>query len=173
MRAAGAWHRGLASDVLACGGRRWAGQSEARVLQTLLLDAGVPASRVHSEHCSLNTFENIWYAVELLEGLGAKRLFVVTCDFHISRALSLFSDAGFDCVGLAATTPPSKRRLRGQLSEFASRALQPVLKQLRPSFAELLPSTVPPRLLESHVSREPIRGRARDRSSRRDRDRKL
>ncbi len=146
-RAAEAWRRGLAPELIVCGGRRWAGDSEAAVLARALIEAGVPPSRIHAEHCSLTTYENVWYSAELLQRLGAKRLFIVTCDFHIPRALRLFGHAGFDCVGLAARTPAQRSHLRRQLSEFASTLIQPTLKQLGPRVSQLLNDNTPPRQL--------------------------
>jgi uncharacterized SAM-binding protein YcdF (DUF218 family) len=57
------------------------------------------------EDRSLNTAENARFSAALLTELGAQRIFVVTCDFHMRRALSEFGRLGFDVLGLSAPSP--------------------------------------------------------------------
>jgi uncharacterized SAM-binding protein YcdF (DUF218 family) len=82
------------------GGRRWGAQSEARALGTALRQAGVPAAAVIEEHWSLSTHENAVCSAAILARLGARRAAVVTCPWHMARALQSFRDAGVDALPL-------------------------------------------------------------------------
>jgi SanA protein len=126
QRAALAFHDGLGPLVIACGGRRWHGQAEAAVMRQALLELGVPSDRVLCELHSGTTWGNAVHGAKLLRSLGARKIAVVTCDFHQRRALSLFGRAGFDAVGLSCSSPATGLlRLRIRLWEALLRSIQP------------------------------------------------
>src|SRR5262249_30489336 len=89
-RAARAFHEHRARAVIASGGRRWRGISEAELLAERLTAFGVPREAVVRELCSLSTLENAWYSAELLRAGSFTRPAVVTCDWHLPRALACF-----------------------------------------------------------------------------------
>ncbi len=103
-RAALAWHDSQTGIVIASGGRRWRGTSEADALFEALLKLGVPERVIVRELWSLSTVENAWYSTELLRAAGLERPLIVTCDWHMPRALACFEHAGIAGVALAVTT---------------------------------------------------------------------
>lgn len=85
--------------------------AEADALRAALEAGGLPPGRLHVELLSLTTVENALCAAPLLRALGARRPGVVTCDFHVPRALAAFAQAGFPAaIGLPAGTPPRPPR---------------------------------------------------------------
>jgi uncharacterized SAM-binding protein YcdF (DUF218 family) len=104
--AAEAYHAGVASCVVASGGRRHAGQIEARVLRRELLRAGVPDAAIVEELSSLSTRENAAYVAEIVRRRGGRTVAVVTCDWHLPRALANFRRAGMDPMPWPAPAPP-------------------------------------------------------------------
>ena len=121
--AAQAFHAGVAPLVLASGGRRWGSQIEARALRLALVADGVPASAVALELCSLSTFENAIFSAALLSRLGARRAAVVTCPWHMARALDSFRTAGVEAIPLPtpAVDIPRLRRLQLEVHEIVCR----------------------------------------------------
>ncbi len=95
-RAAEAYAERVAPLVLVSGGRRWGAHAEAPVIAAEIVRCGVPGEAVVQELCSLSTYENAIFSSALLRRLGAKRIAVVTCAWHIERALSNFRNAGAD-----------------------------------------------------------------------------
>jgi uncharacterized SAM-binding protein YcdF (DUF218 family) len=124
QRAAQAYREGLAPMILVSGGTRWGGRSEADGFAQFLFDQGIPKRDVLLEARSQTTRENAQQATALLAPRGACRVVVVTCDFHMPRALAQFTANGLDCVGLAATTPPGTglRKLVRLAREVVARA---------------------------------------------------
>jgi uncharacterized SAM-binding protein YcdF (DUF218 family) len=123
-RAATAFAEGLAPLIVASGGRRWHGVSEAEALARHLQTRGVPASAIVSEMLSLSTAENAFFSAEVLRQRGLTRVGVVTCDWHLPRALACFVRAGLDAVGVAAPSPPlpwARRQLRALRETFGLR----------------------------------------------------
>jgi uncharacterized SAM-binding protein YcdF (DUF218 family) len=114
-RAARAYAEGLAKVVIVSGGRRWNGVVEADALADALVLAGVPREALVLERESQTTHENAVMTARLLGADSKRSVGVVTCDWHLRRALYCFERAGLTASGLAAVSPPlspAKRLLR-------------------------------------------------------------
>jgi len=105
-RAASAYHDGLSSSVVVSGGRRWNGVVEADALGAALAERGVPRAALLLERESRTTHENAVRTARLLLAQGKRHVGVVTCDWHLGRALYCFSRAGLEPVGIGAVSPP-------------------------------------------------------------------
>jgi uncharacterized SAM-binding protein YcdF (DUF218 family) len=94
--AAGAYARRGDADVVvvASGGRRWAGIVEADAMARELARLGVPEGAIVRERCSLSTRDNARFAAAALERRGIARATVVTCAWHLARAVTLFTREG-------------------------------------------------------------------------------
>jgi uncharacterized SAM-binding protein YcdF (DUF218 family) len=106
LLAESALHSGLTHHILACGGKAWNGVRETDALCAFLIGRGVPETAVERESSSLSTRQNAHYAAELLLPRGARRVWLVTCDWHMPRALRCFEGAGFVPEPLPARSPP-------------------------------------------------------------------
>ncbi len=93
------------SLIVACGGRAWNGRVEADELARLLAEGDVPRSAIVRERCSLDTRENARFASEMLRRRGIEDVVVVTCSWHLPRALRLFRDAGLRATGFGVDPP--------------------------------------------------------------------
>jgi len=112
LRAAAAYDR-LRVPVLLSGGRAWEGMIEAVAFRAwLLARGGVPATATWLECCSLSTAENARFSAGILAELGVRRVGVVTCDWHLPRALGAFARAGVEACPLPALSPRTDLRRR-------------------------------------------------------------
>ena|SRR5687767_691607 len=136
-RAARAFHEGIAQLVIASGGVRWGGVLEADALCRELVLAGVPRGSILLERRSNSTRQNARFVAQLIEERGdtphgsssMRELALVTCDWHMPRALRCFGWVGLQAVALPAASPIvrlPRRLLRGTrelLSGWVDRAL--------------------------------------------------
>ncbi|NUO52408.1 MAG: YdcF family protein, partial [Polyangiaceae bacterium] len=120
--AAAAYRAGLASKIIAAGGRRWGDHVEAEAIARWLVKSGVPEDRVLMELCSLTTAENAIFSVPLLRRLEKSRAIVVTCEWHMPRAVAAFEAVGIEAIALAAPPPPSTlvTKVRRKVHELLS-----------------------------------------------------
>ena len=88
--------------IVVSGGRRWGDEVEADAMARELTLRGVPAGAIVRERCSLSTRENARFAAELLGRRGARGAVLVTCPWHMARAVALFSRAGVAVEAVAA-----------------------------------------------------------------------
>jgi uncharacterized SAM-binding protein YcdF (DUF218 family) len=123
--AATAFLGGAAPWIVVSGGRRWGSHIEARAMARAILGAGVPASAVIEELCSLSTRENAVFSAAVLRRLGARRAAIVTCPWHMARALASFRAAGVDAIPLPTERPdlPPLSRLYLAAHEIVCRRL--------------------------------------------------
>ncbi len=105
--AAAAYRAGLGSAIVPAGGRRWGAHVEAEAMRRWLVRNGVPDDRIFPELCSLTTVENAVFSASVLRRLGGRRAVVVTCSWHMPRALACFAAAGVPTVGVPAPPPPA------------------------------------------------------------------
>jgi uncharacterized SAM-binding protein YcdF (DUF218 family) len=103
-----AFFEGIAPIVVASGGRRWGDRVEAVAIAEELLAAGVSGEAVYTELASLTTTENAAYTAALVRRLVGRRprVAIVTCSWHMPRALRCFERAGADVVA-RPVDPPS------------------------------------------------------------------
>jgi uncharacterized SAM-binding protein YcdF (DUF218 family) len=101
-RATNAFRANPVPLIIVSGGRRWHGEAEADVLARRLVRLGVPGGVLVRELCSLSTLENAAYSAEILRERGLLRPAIVTCDWHMARALACFAWMGLAATPLAA-----------------------------------------------------------------------
>lgn len=131
-RAARAFREEGAAQVIASGGKAWAGLQECEAFAQGLIARGVPAEKVLQECKSMTTRGNARGVLELLRGRNAQRLGLVTCDWHMPRALRLFRQLGLSPIAVPAASParPLHVVTARYLRERGSLALDLVLAPL-------------------------------------------
>ena len=80
--------------------------TEASVMATYLMDAGIDPLRIQLEEKSTSTYENLLYSKELLPE-GVKEVTIISNDFHLTRAKYLANVVGLEADVLGAPTPNS------------------------------------------------------------------
>lgn len=115
-RAAQGYVEGVAPYVIASGGRRWGELIEADMLHRELLRGGVPHEAITRELWSLTTHENAIFSAEILRRRGARKVAIVTCDWHVDRAIANFRAAGVDAWPLPSTG--LRRGIMGEAYRF-------------------------------------------------------
>jgi uncharacterized SAM-binding protein YcdF (DUF218 family) len=97
---------GRASRLLFSGGTPDQRPTEAHTMARLASSLGATDSQLLLEPASNSTFENAARSSELLGAMGEAEIILITCDFHVARALAHFRSAG-----LKVWPVPSSRSL--------------------------------------------------------------
>ena len=91
--------------IVVCGGQ--GGNEplpEGEAMRDWLLEKGVPDDQVIAETGSMNTRQNLQNAIALLP--AARRVTIVTSDYHLPRALQIARDLGLDADGIGSPCKP-------------------------------------------------------------------
>jgi uncharacterized SAM-binding protein YcdF (DUF218 family) len=99
-----AFERGVAPVVIVTGGRRWDGHMEALSMGRLLSRLGVPEGAIVLEPFALSTSENAYFSVRLGRLRGWRRILVVTCPWHMRRAVQDFRLCGAEVIPMPAAS---------------------------------------------------------------------
>lgn len=120
-----AFERGVAPVVVVTGGRRWDGQMEAVSMGRLLSRLGVPEEAIVLEPFALSTSENAYFTVRHGRLRGWRRFAVVTCSWHLRRAVQDFRLCGAEVIPMPADSGSGaiERRVIRSIKERTSMRL--------------------------------------------------
>jgi uncharacterized SAM-binding protein YcdF (DUF218 family) len=133
-RAARAYADGLAPLVIASGGKAWFGSTEARAFGRRLIELGVAAEHLVREEFSQTTLQNARYVARIARARKLQRLGIVTCDWHMRRALAAFEYQGLKAEPVPAPSP--NRTLARQTLRFGLERIRALADRVS---ASLLP----------------------------------
>lgn len=109
------FEQGLAPVVVPSGGRRWHGHMEAISMLRMLQRLGVPKSAIVVEPFALSTLENAYFSTRLARLRRWRRLTVVTCPWHMPRAMANFEACGVDVLPRPTPKAPASFRARAYM----------------------------------------------------------
>lgn len=92
--ARGLWQQLDRAPMILVSGGGAAGVSEAALMSYILIQSGVPPSRLVREESSRSTRENATFSADLLKSMNAERYYLVTSAMHMPRARLAFGAIG-------------------------------------------------------------------------------
>lgn len=102
------YQSGAAKRLLMSGDHGRKDYDEVNVMKSYALHEGVPSEAVFMDHAGFSTYESMYRARDIF---GAKRIIIVTQEYHLYRALYDAEALGLEAYGVAA----DGRRYSGQL----------------------------------------------------------
>lgn len=92
---------GFVSKLLVSGDHGQADYNEVRAMKDYAITKGVPAEDIFMDHAGFSTYETMYRADAIFE---IKRAFIVTQEYHLSRALYDAQAMGIDARGVICDT---------------------------------------------------------------------
>lgn len=93
------YHTGAAPKLLMSGDHGQTDYDEVNVMKQYALNAGVPAEDIFLDHAGFSTYESIYRARDIFQ---AKKIIIVTQEYHLHRALHLAKAMGLEAYGVSA-----------------------------------------------------------------------
>ena len=100
---------GAAPKLLMSGDHGRADYDEVDAMKTYAVEAGVPSADVFMDHAGFSTYETVYRARDIF---CAKKVIIVTQEYHLYRALYIAQALGLDAYGVGA----DYRSYAGQLT---------------------------------------------------------
>ena len=113
-----AYNAGAAPKLLMSGDHGRKEYDEVNVMKDYAIEAGVPSVDVFMDHAGFSTYESIYRARDVFM---AKRVLIVTQEYHLYRALYVARSLGLEAEGIAADLRPYRGQLRYDLREVLAR----------------------------------------------------
>lgn len=108
-RAVSLYEDGAAPKLLMSGDHGTPEYDEVDAMKRYAVEAGIPSADVFMDHAGFSTYETIYRAKEIF---GAKRIIVVTQQYHLYRAMYIAQAMDMEVYGVAA----DYRKYSGQFS---------------------------------------------------------
>ena len=109
---------GASARLLMSGDHGTKGHDEVNAMKDAAMAAGVPSEAVFMDHAGFSTYDSMYRARDVF---GAKKLVVVTQEYHLPRALWIARRMGLEAVGVACDTQRYSGQLYRDLRELLAR----------------------------------------------------
>lgn len=87
------------SKLLMSGDHHTPTYNEVQVMKDYATERGIASEDVFMDHAGLNTYDSIWRAKEVF---GAKRVIIVSQEYHLYRALYIAEQLGLEAWGVSS-----------------------------------------------------------------------
>ncbi len=109
---------GASDRLLLSGDHSRVDYNEVGAMKKYMLDRGIEANVVFTDHAGLDTYDTMYRAKEIFK---AKRVIVVTQGFHLSRAVFIANALGLEAYGVDCDTGVYGRNIMNDIREIAAR----------------------------------------------------
>ena len=92
--------------------------NEVGVMKDFATERGVPSEDVFTDHAGFSTYESLYRARDIF---AAKRIVIVTQEYHLYRALYIADRLGLEAIGVSADLRPYSGQSIRDLREIAAR----------------------------------------------------
>lgn len=99
MRAVELYNAGAAPKLLMSGDHGRTDYDEVGTMKQYAVDAGVPSQDVFMDHAGFSTYESVYRAKEVF---GAKKVLIVTQEYHLYRAVYIARRFGLEAYGVSS-----------------------------------------------------------------------
>jgi vancomycin permeability regulator SanA len=89
----------VASKLLMSGDHGKADYDEVNVMKRFAIEQGVPSEDIFMDHAGFSTYESIYRAKHIF---GAKKIIIVTQEYHLYRALYVAQRLGLEAYGVSS-----------------------------------------------------------------------
>lgn len=120
---------GAAPKLLMSGDHGRENYNEVAVMKKFAVDAGVPSEAVFMDHAGFSTYETMYRAKEIF---CARKVIIVTQEYHLYRALYIADALGLEAYGVSADYRAyggqfyrDAREVLARVKDFANTLLKP------------------------------------------------
>ena len=92
--------------------------NEVGVMKALAVELGVPSEDVFLDHEGYSTYESLYRAKQVF---GAKRILIITQEYHLYRALYIARELGMEAEGISADLRPYRKQASYDIREHLAR----------------------------------------------------
>lgn len=109
---------GVAPKLLMTGDHGREGYDEVDAMKTFAVDAGIASENVFMDHAGFSTYESMYRAKEIFQ---AKKIIIVTQEYHLYRAIYIAESLGMEAYGVSSDYRSYGGQLQYDLREVLAR----------------------------------------------------
>lgn len=123
------YHLGAAPKLLMTGDHGRTSYDEVDAMKTYAVNEGVPSADVFMDHAGFSTYESMYRAKEVFQ---AKKIIIVTQEYHLYRAVFIARMLGMDAYGVTSDYnwyldqfPRDVREVLARIKDFGTSIFKP------------------------------------------------
>lgn len=120
---------GAAPKLLMSGDHGRVEYDEVNVMKQFAMDAGIPSADIFMDHAGFSTYESLYRARDVF---GAKRILIISQEYHLYRALNIADSLGLEAWGVNANYRNYQNQSAMDLREALARCKDFVTCILKP-----------------------------------------
>ena len=109
---------GAAPKLLMSGDHGRTNYDEVAAMKQFAINAGIPSEHIFMDHAGFSTYESIYRAKEIF---GAKKILIVTQEYHLYRAIYIANQLGLEAYGVSADYRSYTGQTGRDIREFLAR----------------------------------------------------
>ena len=120
---------GAAPKLLMSGDHGREGYDEVDTMKTFAVDSGIPSEDIFMDHAGFSTYESMYRARDIFQ---AKKIIIVTQEYHLYRALYIAESLGLEAYGVSSDyrgysgqTAREIREILARVKDFGTSILKP------------------------------------------------
>ncbi len=113
------YEKGAAPKIIMSGDHGREDYDEVNVMKQYAVDRGVPSEDIFMDHAGFSTYESIYRAKEIFR---AKKIIIVSQEYHLSRALTIAKELGLEAVGVSADLREYSGQQKREVREVIARS---------------------------------------------------
>lgn len=112
------YNAGVSTRILASGDHSRENYNEVGAMKEHLINSGIDENVIFTDHAGFDTYDSMYRARDIFQ---AKKVIIVTQQFHISRAVFIARSLGLEAYGVASDVNYRYFRPKTELREIAAR----------------------------------------------------
>ena len=93
------YEKGVAPKIIMSGDHGREEYDEVNVMKDFAIEKGIPSNDIFMDHAGFSSYESIYRAKEIFE---AKKVVIVTQEYHLYRALHIANSLGLEAYGVSS-----------------------------------------------------------------------
>lgn len=123
------YKEGASNKIIMSGDHGQKNYNEVGVMKTYGIDNEVPSENIFMDHAGFSTYDSIYRAKEIFK---AKKIIIVTQEYHLYRSLYIAKSLGLEAYGVSADTRKYNGQLKREIREILARDKDVVKSIIKP-----------------------------------------
>ena len=112
------YNQNISNKIIVSGDHGKEHYDEVNVMKNYLIEKEIPSENIFMDHAGFSTYDSIYRSKEIFK---AKKVIIVSQDYHLYRALYIAKTLDIDAYGVIANRRDYMFQLKRDIREFAAR----------------------------------------------------
>lgn len=123
------YNEGISPKIIMSGDHGKKNYNEVEVMKTYAIEKGIDSSNIFMDHAGFSTYDSIYRAKEIFD---AKKVIIVTQEYHLYRSLYIANALGLEAYGYKADIAKHNGALKREIREILARNKDIVKSIIKP-----------------------------------------